>query len=154
MIERKLMSGIVCAIRGGPNSRVTTIEAITLARETSLPIHFLYVVNLDFLARTATSRVSVITEEMRQMGKSILSMAQARATEQGVRAEGVIRHGAVGEQIAGLCQELNADYLVLGRPEPDKEENVFTQARLAQFIERLESQTGAKVTLTKGGARD
>jgi hypothetical protein len=111
----------------------------------------LYVVNLDFLARTATSRVGVITQEMRQMGKSILSMAQARATEQGVMARGVIRHGAVGEQIAHLCHEMDADYLVLGRPEPDKEENVFTQVRLTQFIDRLEAETGAKVILPEGG---
>ena len=145
------MSGIVCAIRGGPSSRATTAEAITLARKMTLPVHFLYVVNLDFLARTATSRVGVITEEMRQMGKSILSMAQARATEQGVMAQGVIRHGAVGEQIARLCHEMDADYLVLGRPEPDKEENVFTQVRLTQFIDRLEAETGAKVILPEGG---
>ena len=141
------MSGIVCAIRGGPGSRATTDEAIALARRTNLPIHFLYVVNLDFLSRTATSRVSVITAEMRQMGQSILSVAQARAAAQGVVAQGMIRRGAVGEQIVRLCRELAAEYLVLGRPEPENEDNVFTQARLVQLIERLEAQTGAQVLL-------
>jgi hypothetical protein len=111
----------------------------------------LYIVILDFLTRTATSRIGVIAEEMRQMGKSILSLAQARATEQGVMAQGVIRRGAVGEQISRLCHEIGADYLILGRPEPDKGENVFTQARLTQFIERLEAETGAKVILPEGG---
>jgi nucleotide-binding universal stress UspA family protein len=121
-----------------------------LAQETNLPIHFLYIVNLDFLSRTVTSRVSVISEEMCQMGESILSVAQTRATAQGVIAKGIIRQGAIGEQIVRVCHELSADYLVLGRPEPDKEENVFTQDRLAQFIEHLEAQTGAKVILPEG----
>lgn len=144
------MSGIVCAIRGGPSSRATTAGAIALARKRNLPVHFLYVINLGFLARTATSRVSVITEELRQMGESILSMAQARATEQDVVSRGLIRKGAVGEQIARLCHELDADYLVLGRPGPEEAENVFTQARLARFIERLEADTGAKVIVPEG----
>jgi nucleotide-binding universal stress UspA family protein len=144
------MSGIVCAIRGGPGSRATTAEAVTLAQKTDLPVHFLYVVNLDFLTRTATSRISVISEEMRRMGESILSVAQDHAVAQGVPAQGVIRHGAVGEEIASLCHELKAQYLVLGRPQPDKADNVFTQARLAQFIKRLEAETGAQVVLPKG----
>jgi nucleotide-binding universal stress UspA family protein len=144
------MSGIVCAIRGGPSSRATTTEAINLAKMTNLAVHFLYVVNLDFLSRTATSRISVISEEMRQLGESILSMAQARATAEGVIAQGVIRNGAVGEQIVRLCHELDAEYLVLGRPQPDKEDNVFPKARLDEFIEQLEAQTGATVVLLKG----
>ena len=84
------------------------------------------------------------------MGESILSIAQEHAAAEGVITQGVIRKGAVGEQIVRLCHDLGANYLVLGRPEPDKEDNVFTQARLTQFIERLEAQTGARVILTEG----
>ncbi|RMF49572.1 MAG: universal stress protein, partial [Anaerolineae bacterium] len=47
------MSAIVCAIRGGPASQPTIRRAIALALETSLPLHFLYVVNLDFLSSTS-----------------------------------------------------------------------------------------------------
>ena len=45
------MSGIVCAVRGGPASQPTLQRAITLAKETGLPLFFLYVVNLDFSIR-------------------------------------------------------------------------------------------------------
>jgi nucleotide-binding universal stress UspA family protein len=141
------MSAIVCAIRGGPGSQAAIDEAIALAQSRHLPICFLYVVNLDFLSRTATSRVGMISELMREMGESILLPAQDKAGAQGVKAEKVVRQGDVGEEIARLCHEMGAAYLVLGRPKPEKEDNVFTHARLTQFSERLEEQTGAKVIL-------
>ena len=50
------MPGIVCAVRGGPASQPTIEKAIALALETGLPLCFLYVVNLDFLSQTPTSR--------------------------------------------------------------------------------------------------
>lgn len=143
------MSGIVCAIRGGPDSRDTIAKAITLAKETGLPLHFLYVVNLDFLSHTSSSRVQTISEQMRQMGEFILLAAQSSAAAQGVTAQGVTRQGDVGEEIVALCKEIEADYLVLGRPQSRQEENVFTQELLAKFIARIEEQTGAKVVLPR-----
>jgi nucleotide-binding universal stress UspA family protein len=150
---RGKMSGIVCAIRGGPDSQATIAQAITLAQETGLPLYFLYVVNLDFLTHTTSSRVHTISEQMHQMAEFILLTAQASASNQGVRATGVVRHGNVGEEIVGLCHELAAEYLVLGWPRVQHEESVFTQELLRQFIERTEEQTGAKVILPEGGDR-
>ncbi len=146
------MSGIVCAIRGGPSSQPTIDRAVALARETGLPLHFLYVVNLDFLTRTITSRVRTISEQMRQMGESILLAAQAQAAVQDVPAQIVVRQGEVGEEIAALCHEVSADYLVLGRPGGADEGDVFTQDRLAQFRERIEQETGASVVLSEGSS--
>jgi nucleotide-binding universal stress UspA family protein len=151
-MEGESMSGIVCAIRGGPSSQLTIAQAVTLAQESSLPVHFLYVVNLDFLKRTTSSRVHTISEQMQLMGESILLAAQAQAQEQGVTAKGIVRQGDVGEQIVAVCHELEADYLVLGRPQTGgEEENVFTRAMLQEFIERLENQTGARVILPREG---
>jgi nucleotide-binding universal stress UspA family protein len=145
------MSGIVCAIRGGPDSQTTIAEAIALARETGAPLHFLYVVNLDFMSHTTSTRVHTISEEMRQMGEFILLAAQAQASAQGIAAEGVVRRGNVAEEIVDLCRELAAGYLVLGRPQFQKEESVFTEDLLAQFIRETEEQTGAKVVMPRGG---
>jgi nucleotide-binding universal stress UspA family protein len=141
------MSGIVCAVRGGPHSKGTISESIGLAQQTGLPLYFLYVVNLDFLSHTTSSRVHTISEQMHQMGEFILLTAQDRAAAQGITAEGVVRHGNVGEEIIDLCRELRADYLVLGQPQVQTEDSVFTQELLKGFIERTEEQTGAKVVL-------
>ncbi len=145
------MSGIVCAIRGGPSSRRTIDRAVALANETGLTLHFLYVVNLGFLTHTVTSRVRTISEEMRRMGESILLTAQARAEAQSVKARTVVRHGDVMTEISGLCHELDAEYLVLGRPGGEDERNVFTQAQQAHFREQVQRETGTSVILAEGG---
>ena len=141
------MSAIVAAIRGGPDSTPTIAAAIELARETGLPLYFLYVVNLDFLTHTSSTRVHTISQEMHQMGEFILLSAQANAEAQGVSAEGIVRHGNVGEEIVDVSHELDADYLVLGQPKLQQEESVFTQDLLRQFITQTEEQTGATVVL-------
>lgn len=139
------MSGIVCAIRGGPRSRSTIAEAISLAREISHPLCLLYVVNLDSMPRSGGCQAGLILERMRQLGESVLLGAQELAKAQGIVAEHRVRHGNVGEEISGLCHELDADYLVLGQPGPNKEDDVFTPARLAGFVDRVQKQTGARV---------
>ena len=145
------MSGIVCAIRGGPHSQSTIDGAIALAAETGLPLYFLYIVNLDFLAHTTSTRTRTINKEMEQMGEFILLAAQRRAADQGVVAMTAVRHGQVGEEIIVLCQEVAADYLVLGRPQlADEDANVFTAARLASFVALVEEHSGAQVVMLGG----
>ena len=141
------MSGIVCAVRGGPASKPTIARAIGLAQGTGQPLYFLYVVNLDFLTHTTSTRVHTISEQMSQMGEFILLAAQDTAARQGVTAEGVIRHGNVSEEIIELCHEIAADYVVLGRPKVEHENTVFTQELLQQFVHQAEDQTGAQVVL-------
>ena len=145
------MSGIVCAVRGGPASQPTIDHSVALAQETGLPLYFLYVVNLDFLTHTASSRVHTITQEMQQMGEFILLTAQSTAAAKNVTAHKIVRHGNVKEEIINLCHEIGADYVVLGRPQSEQEESHFTHDRLTQFIEKLEELTGAKVVTAQTG---
>jgi len=141
------MSGIVCAIRGGPGSRATIANAIDLARESGEPLVFVYVVDLEFLSRTGISRVRTISEEMHQMGEFILLAAQTQAAEQGVTAQGVVRHGNVREEIAELCQDIGATTCVMGRPQAGQESNVFTADMLEQFGVFTEEQVGVRVVV-------
>ena len=141
------MTGIVCAVRGGPDSEPTIYRSIALAKETGLPLFFLYVVNLEFLDNTASSRTYTISKEMAEMGEFILLTAQVKAEAQGVAAQGVVKHGAVAEEIATLCHEVGADYLVIGQPQFEKDDNIFTAAMHQQFVQRIETQTGARVVL-------
>jgi nucleotide-binding universal stress UspA family protein len=144
------MSGVVAAIRGGPDSKSTITTAIDLAKDKELSLYFLYVVNLDFLTHTSSTRVQTISHEMHQMGEFILLAAQAEAASKGVAAEGVVRHGDVGTEIANMSREISADYLVLGRPGRQQEQSLFTHDLLHQFITDFEEQTGAHVILAGG----
>jgi nucleotide-binding universal stress UspA family protein len=144
------MAGIVCAIRGGPDSQPTIGAAISLALKQKLQLYFLYIVNLDFLSHTNSSRVQAITQEMQQMGEFILLTAKASADSQGVSAQGIVRQGNVMEEIANLCHELEAGFLVMGSPKAQQGHSVFTEERLAEFVDWAERQTGAKVVLAGG----
>ncbi|MCZ7574686.1 MAG: universal stress protein [Ardenticatenaceae bacterium] len=131
------MSGIICAIRGGSDSKSTVATAIDLARTTGLTLHFLYVVNLDFLERTSSSRVQTISTEMEQMGDFILMSAQA--TRHGVtHVECLIREGDIRKQLRRIARETHANVMVMGRPVRSPGSNVFKPGEFAAFVAELE----------------
>lgn len=141
------MAGIVCAIRGGPESQASIQRAIRLARETSEPLYFLYVVNVEFLTQTNIGQAHLVAEELRQMGEFILLLAQYKAEEQGIKAHAEIRQGDVLEQIFALCRDLDASYVVLGRPKGDEQGDVLSTEHLERFTGRIGLYTRAKVVL-------
>ncbi len=138
------MSGILCAIRGGPASQPTIKLAIETAQKYTLPIYFLYIVDLDFLAATNSTRLQTISEEMVEMGEFILLATQTQAEREGVTAHGIVRHGDVREEIISLCHEVHANYVILGKPKEEKT-NVFTHDHLKSFAEIISEETGAEV---------
>ncbi len=148
------MSGILCAVRGGPASQGPIELGIQLAKETGERLHFLFVVNLDFLKMTETSRTHVLSEEMRGLGEFILLTAQAKADKSGVIAEGSVRQGDVMEEIVTLAKELEVSHIVLGRPRLEDQASVFTPDRLQSFVKFLEEETGSKVMLAESGGEE
>ena len=145
------MSGVICAVRGGPHSQPTIECAINLAQEHHCPLYFLYVVNIEFLARTIISRANLISKEMRHMGEFILLTAQAMAEKHGIQASSIVREGDVSEEMIALCHETGADYVVVGRPHVRTEENVFTHEALQKFSDRIKAETGASVVYPEAG---
>jgi nucleotide-binding universal stress UspA family protein len=144
------MSGIVCAIRGGPASEPTIQKAIETAKGENLPIYFLYVVDMNFLVSTRNVGLSAISKEMYNMGEFILLTVQTRAEGQGVVAHSVVRDGQVGEQIIQLCREVNAQYVVLGLPRGQSDVDAFTHPKLQAFASQIQSESGAEIIFAKG----
>ncbi len=144
------MSGIVCAVRGGEESHTTIAKAAQIASERFLPLYFLYVVNLDFLAHAMTGHITTVREEIFDMGDFILAQAIEEAKKQGVAAVGIVREGKLAEEIILLSKEHEAQYIVVGSPIHEKEDNFFTISRFQTFVNRLKEETGAEV-ITAGG---
>jgi len=139
------MPGILCAIRGGPSSQPTVGRSIQIAQDTGETIYFLYVVNLDFLTHSSSSKTNHITQEISEMGEFILLSAQEQAKEDGVTSEGVIREGQVVEEIIEYCAEQSPLYVVLGRPEAEGEDNLLSTDRLRLFVDRIKEVCQAEV---------
>lgn len=139
------MSLILCATRGGESSYRTQQAAIALAKERGDEILFLYVLNLDFLDKTAAPIVIDIESELAEMGRFFLLMATERATEQGVAVSTSIRKGAVREEIIKAVKEEGAALVVLGRPAG--KQSAFEMESLEAFAAEIEQVTGAETVL-------
>lgn len=139
------MPGILCAIRGGPSSQPTITKSIQLARESGAKIYFLYVVNLDFLTHSSSSKTNHISQEIKEMGEFILLSAQEQAAQGGAESEGVIREGRVVDEIIDFCQEQDPSHVVLGRPEEGGESNLLTNERMQAFADRIKAVCQANV---------
>ncbi|MFC1853306.1 universal stress protein [candidate division CSSED10-310 bacterium] len=145
------MSSIVCAVRGGPESENTIKTALSLAREKGLPLHFLYVVNLDFLSNVTGGHVQTVSKEMRELGKFILEMAVTQAEEVGVQAISHIRQGKVHLQLINLCQELRTGYVVLGKTRQRGEGLRQPRRFVRTYGETIKAETGAEVVVASEG---
>jgi nucleotide-binding universal stress UspA family protein len=148
VLKEYIMPGIVCAIRGGPSSQATIATSIQLAKETQETIFFLYVVNLDFLTHSSSSKTNTIAQELREMGEFILLGAQEKAEKAGVQADGSIRDGRVVDEIIAFCQEKDPSFVVLGKPKEEREDNLLSLERLMAFAERINGVCQAKVIFT------
>ena len=139
------MGKILCATRGGVDSQPTQQAAIALAKEQGDELVFLYVADASFLDHIAAPVVVDIELELDQMGRFQLVMAQEQAAEQGVEAQIAIRHGHLRTELIGAAQELEATYIMLGRPRG--EEAIFDEAALQTFAAELKAKTGAGVRI-------
>jgi nucleotide-binding universal stress UspA family protein len=139
------MQGVICAIRGGPASGSTIRHAIELAKRKQLPLTFLYVVNLDFLSRTMTSRTASIEEDLHEMGEMVLLMALEIAAAQDVVAQQIVRQGDVVGQIMALCRELDANYVVVGEPLFARKTAIFNREKVASLGNTLKKYCQAEL---------
>ena len=55
----------------------------------------------------------------------------------------------VSDEIIQLCQETQADYVILGNPKGEPETNAFTRERLNTFAQHIEEASGAKAILVE-----
>lgn len=139
------MGIILCATRGGEASYRTQQAAIALAKERDDEIIFLYIINLSFLDKTSAPIVVNIDNELEQMGRFFLLMAQERAAEHGVTVRTLIRRGEIREEIISVARDEGATLVVLGRPTGDQ--SAFEMSGLREFMDQIERETGAETEL-------
>jgi nucleotide-binding universal stress UspA family protein len=143
------MRPIVCATRGGEASRRAQERAIALAREQGAPLIFLFVADTSAMKPGSEALADVLVDELEQLGASLLCIAQARAHEQGIEADMVVRHGAVQPALESSLREVNAGTLVIGAPERGSGHPVFDPAGMDQFARRIRAGIGVEVVVVE-----
>ena len=116
-----------------------------MAKERGDTLLFLYVVDLQFLNKTAAPIVVDVENEISDMGEFLLLMAKERAAEQGVEANTICRKGNLRQEIKITALEENVSLVLLGRPVSDA--SAFRLASLEKFAEEIESETGVKTEI-------
>lgn len=139
------MARILCATRGGEASYRAQDGAIRMAGGPGNELLFLYVVNIDFLDKTARAvRPSIVEAEMEKLGGFLLEMARERAAKQGVSAGVILRHGVLLEVLAAAAREYQVDTIVLGKP---AEGGLYSLEKLEAFAAEIEAKTGTIVVI-------
>ena len=137
---------IVCAVRGGPESRETVSRAIELALARGGRLTFLQVMDAEFLNHATVAPLSIIYRELQNMAQFTGRILCDRAERKGVgEVSCLVRTGNIQRQIQEFVNEQEVDLLVMGRPVRSPGSNVFRPVQFDAFVANLQEATGVRV---------
>jgi nucleotide-binding universal stress UspA family protein len=144
---------IICAVRGGPESRDTVTHAVDLALESGARLTFFRVMDAEFLEHATVGPLSVVYHELSEMANFALLILCDRARRRGVtQVDCIVREGNIQKQLYQFISESHADVLVVGRPTRSPGRNVFKPAELDLFVAELEREQGLRVEVVTSSA--
>lgn len=146
MASEKSKPHIVCAVRGGPESRETVSRAIEMALAAAAGLTFLRVMDAEFLNHATVAPLSVIYRELQNMAEFAMKILCDRAERKGVTdVRCLVRAGNIQRQLLEFVTGEEVDVLVMGRPVRSPGTNVFKPAQFDQFVAELEAATNVRV---------
>jgi nucleotide-binding universal stress UspA family protein len=141
------MGPIVCATRGGEAGRRTQERAIALAKERGTELIFLCVFDPNFAGSLSKALSAAVVEEQQWLGRSLVSVAQARAQEQGVEAGAVVLSGVILDSIVAFLCESGASTLVIGEAKIDSALSAFRHGMVQSCARHVEQNTNVEVVV-------
>ncbi len=147
MTTQKL-NQILCAVRGGPESRETVTYAIDLALQTGARLTFFHALDAEFLDYATIGPLSVVYQELVEMGKFTMLILVDRAQRRGVaEVNYVVREGNIRKQLLQAAIETKAEVMVLGRPTRSPTQNVFKFDEMESFAAELATEGKLRLIL-------
>lgn len=139
---------ILCAVRGGPESRATVTYAIDLALETGARLTFFHALDAEFLHHATVGPLSVVYQELREMGEFAMLILVDRAQRRGVdEVDYVVMEGSVPLQLRQAAIRTEAEIMVMGRPTRSPGTNVFKLGDIEGFAATLAAEGGLELRL-------
>ena len=140
---------ILCLTRGGEASYPNQDKAISIAKERSVDLLFLYVTNVQFLGMTAFPKVVDIEAELDEMGDFLLAMAQERAEKAGVKAITAVRRGEFREVINNVLREHPINTIVMGSSAQGA--GLVTVEYIQELAEEISRESGVEFVILDEG---
>jgi nucleotide-binding universal stress UspA family protein len=132
---------IICAVRGGPESRETVTRAIDLSLEHDARLTFLHVLDAEFLEYATIGPLSVVYRELNEMGTFTMLILADRAQRRGVeQVDYALPEGNIRAELIRYVNETMAEMMVMGRPTRSPGRNVFKIAEFDDFVAELERE--------------
>jgi nucleotide-binding universal stress UspA family protein len=110
---------------------------------------FLFVADTSAIRPANPAQAQALADELEGLGRRLLSIAQARAREQGIAADTAVRRGAVWQAIEDFLREVQASVLVLGAPGTSSERNAFGLGESSQVTQNIHASTGVEVIVVE-----
>jgi nucleotide-binding universal stress UspA family protein len=137
---------IICAVRGGPESRATVTKAIDLALGYEARLSFLHILDAEFLEYATIGPLSVVYRELNEMGAFAMLILVDRAERRGVKhVDYVLREGTIRDWLVRFANETHAEMMVIGRPTRSPGRNVFKIAEFDRFVDELEEEAHLEI---------
>jgi nucleotide-binding universal stress UspA family protein len=153
-METRQPRQIICAVRGGPESRETVTWAIALALESSAQLTLFRVLDAEFLGHATIGPLSVVYRELIEVGQFAMLILCDRAQRRGVEnVDCVVREGNVRKQLREFAIETHADLLVMGRPVRSPGSNTFKPAEFDSWVAELEKEANMRVLVVSPDQR-
>ena len=130
---------VVCALRGGVESKETASGAIELARKARARLTLVHIVDPGCIDCGDLARTSAAYRQYLEDAESNLQTLARQARHSGVpEVEIQLREGDTRRELRQLAVETDAELLVLGHPGADPERNLFGSDEFHQFIAELD----------------
>ena len=145
-MSERIPRHIICAVRGGPESRETVTQAIDLALAYKARLTFLHVLDAAFLEYATIGPLSVVYRELNEMGTFTMLILVDRADRRGVeQVDYVLPEGDIREELTRYAIDTQAEMMVIGRPMRSPGRNVFKIANFDVFVDDLEQKAQIKI---------
>lgn len=140
----KQFKHVLCAVRGGRESRNTVVRAIDLALENGAHLTFFHILDAEFLGAASLTMAPMrrIYQQLREMGEFTMRILCDRAERRGVRkVDYLVESGNIKRLLLRIAVETHADVMVMGRPVRSPGTNVFAESEFEVFARKLQEET-------------
>lgn len=145
-MDAKPIRQIICAVRGGPESRDAVKRAIAAALEHGAALTFFHVVDAEFMGHTMGGSLRSVYQQLSEMSQFAMIILCDRARMRGVvKVDYLLREGNVRKQLLEFAIETGAELLVMGRPTRSPTRNQFQVGEFESYVDLLRREGGLEV---------
>ena len=139
---------ILCAVRGGPESRKTATHAIDLALQLGASLTFFRVMDAEFLDHATIGPLRLVYGELREVAEFAMLILCDRARRRGLAdVNYLISEGDVRAKLRLQATQGESEILVMGRPVRSPGSNTFKAAEFDAFVAELEQEGELRVVI-------